>query len=697
LKPRLERLLTLGGSLQDADAQAAAFDEDRWQRLEEIRSEFRVHHKLRQDERDWKTQLDEVFRAAERWGAQLTETKTQLQIVKEDGIRASEQEKELRAELDRASRENIAAELVSSLSIGDPCPVCGEPLKTLPDIGPSRAPTIRAQLEQCETQVRQLREEYTVLRETQKNQVQSLEQAQIEHQKLQGRVETVQTERLNLERDWFDVLPPSDDPKSAVQEARATMLRGLAFELIQAGASDVQGHLEASQREKQRLEQLEREANSAVNRTGAQLAKSDAELQAAQAQVAQAEQSVERAVKEETEIGQQLLELERERGALEQKLSDALHYDLNSNRNPAVVLEEAKTDLLAGFAQILVSEGATNNIDEQILTLQQQKTKLETHQSETREALQEARSQVVAAQTALVIAQTALAESERELLQSTEDTERAAKNASFTDAKAARGHALAEAEIDHLEQLERDHEQSKRAGLERQTALLQALAGRSLTAPLESLEQNVQTLETQMGSLQSELGSLEAKKTQLQQALKLVKDLRGQENKLRKQNSTYQNLANDMRGNEFQDYLLGSVQKDLLHRATQTMRTITRERYSLELLDGDFCVRDSWNGLEPRSVKTLSGGESFIASLALALSLSDYLAGNQALGALFLDEGFGTLDSDALEMVANTLETLNTTGRMVGVITHVPTLAERLPTRLIIEKAQDSSRARWES
>ena len=99
--------------------------------------------------------------------------------------------------------------------------------------------------------------------------------------------------------------------------------------------------------------------------------------------------------------------------------------------------------------------------------------------------------------------------------------------------------------------------------------------------------------------------------------------------------------------------------------------------------------------MESRSVKTLSGGESFIASLSLALALSDYLAGSKALGALFLDEGFGTLDSEALDAVTLVLETLNTTGRTVGVITHVPSLAERLPNRLMVEKAQGSSRAYW--
>ncbi len=695
LKPRLERLLTLGGSLIDADATAPVFDETRWQRLEEIRAEFRIHNKLRQDERELRSQLNDVFKAAELWGSQLEETKQQMQIVKDDGVRAADLEKRLRADLDRASRENITAELLRDLSIGDMCPICGAPLKALPDISQSLAPAIRAELEHCDQQVRQLREEYTVLRETQKNQAQSLEAAHFEHQKIQVRVEAAQLEREKLEQGWSDALPQGDehDPKSAVQEARAAMLRGLAYELIQAGASDVQGHFDSLQREKQQLERDEREANTALTKASATLAKSEAELQAAQAQIVQAEQNVERAQREDVELERQAAELGRERAELEQKLSNTL----GSSSNPAQALDQAKTELLAGFAHALVIEGASDDLNEQIQALQRQKTQLEQREREAREVLSDARSQLAVAQTALSGAQTAFKQIERELEQSAQDAERAAETAGFTNAKTARAHALPEVEIAILEQLEREHAQANRSALERQANALEALTGRSLSASLDTLEQNAQDLETQLGITQSELGKREANKAELERHVKQVKELRAEENKLRKQNSTYQNLANDMRGNEFQDYLLASVQKELLHRATQTMRTITRERYSLELLDGEFCVRDSWNGLEPRSVKTLSGGESFIASLALALSLSDYLAGNQALGALFLDEGFGTLDSDALEMVANTLETLNTTGRMVGVITHVPTLAERLPTRLIIEKAQDSSRAYWES
>ena len=107
---------------------------------------------------------------------------------------------------------------------------------------------------------------------------------------------------------------------------------------------------------------------------------------------------------------------------------------------------------------------------------------------------------------------------------------------------------------------------------------------------------------------------------------------------------------------------------------------------------GDFSVVDRLNGDEKRSVKTLSGGESFLTSLALALSLSEHLpelsglGGGMSLESLFLDEGFGTLDVESLDLAVQGLETLAGGSRLVGVISHVGELGERIPDRIEVIK-----------
>jgi DNA repair protein SbcC/Rad50 len=87
-----------------------------------------------------------------------------------------------------------------------------------------------------------------------------------------------------------------------------------------------------------------------------------------------------------------------------------------------------------------------------------------------------------------------------------------------------------------------------------------------------------------------------------------------------------------------------------------------------------------------RDTRTLSGGESFLVSLALALALSDLVSHKTSIDSLFLDEGFGTLDGDTLEVALDALDSLNASGKMIGVISHVEALKERIATQIRIEK-----------
>ena len=101
-----------------------------------------------------------------------------------------------------------------------------------------------------------------------------------------------------------------------------------------------------------------------------------------------------------------------------------------------------------------------------------------------------------------------------------------------------------------------------------------------------------------------------------------------------------------------------------------------------------------------RSTDTLSGGETFLASLALALQLSDQVqraAGATALDSLFIDEGFGTLDPEALDAATGAIENLPVGGRMVGIITHIEELSMRLPARVRVGKTGGGSRLTLEA
>jgi exonuclease SbcC len=150
-------------------------------------------------------------------------------------------------------------------------------------------------------------------------------------------------------------------------------------------------------------------------------------------------------------------------------------------------------------------------------------------------------------------------------------------------------------------------------------------------------------------------------------------------------------LGDLLRSDRFPRWLVTAAVDALVADASTKLAGLSGGQFDLTHEDGDFYVIDHTDADSRRSVRTLSGGETFQASLALALALSSQMSALAAAGAarldsIFLDEGFGTLDPETLEVVATTLETLAQGQRMVGVITHVAALAERVPVRFIVSR-----------
>lgn len=168
---------------------------------------------------------------------------------------------------------------------------------------------------------------------------------------------------------------------------------------------------------------------------------------------------------------------------------------------------------------------------------------------------------------------------------------------------------------------------------------------------------------------------------------------------------TLSDVANGKTGNRIslQRFVLSVLLDDVLVEASQRLKRMSKGRYELyrqqEKGKGggasglELMVEDAYNGKQ-RAVATLSGGESFMAALSLALGLSDVVqayAGGIKLDTLFVDEGFGSLDPESLDLAVNTLIDLQASGRMVGIISHVPELKERINVRLDVHASRAGS------
>ena len=219
------------------------------------------------------------------------------------------------------------------------------------------------------------------------------------------------------------------------------------------------------------------------------------------------------------------------------------------------------------------------------------------------------------------------------------------------------------------------------AATARQLSRGRAGLGEDLEKRLAGLESGI-TPEEAVFSARKELD-------EVQEAKRRTKELAADIDAERQRSSIAAALARHLHSNRFESWILEEALVELTVGANLLLDELSSGTYSLEIDRAGFMVVDHHNADQRRSVRTLSGGETFLVSLALALSLSEQLTRMSSQGKLesiFLDEGFGTLDQETLDVVASVVQQLGAKGLTVGLISHVPDLAEQVPTRFVVTK-----------
>lgn len=420
---------------------------------------------------------------------------------------------------------------------------------------------------------------------------------------------------------------------------------------------------------------------------------SESELRRARKTLEHTEQAFQEALIENQRAGQAREQAQREFNLAREQFSQ----DLQAAREELTRSEAEARTIAAGIPDSLREPGAlAQAIDAARHRLEQLNAAWETAQKEERRTSAE----LAAAQTALAMAEQRASEARAALDEIAARFIAATREAGFAGPEDYAAARLSQDEIARLDQDIQDFRRELTSAAARLQQARSAVEG--LVRPdLPQLEAALARAQQERSRCQERKAGLErdldAAKRHLQQLDSLSAELAELESRQR----VIALLADVAQGRNsfslsFQRFVQITQLERVLETASSRLRLMSKGRYCLQRAPEpesrsragglDIQVLDSHTG-QARPVSTLSGGESFLASLALALALSDVVqasAGGIRLDSIFVDEGFGTLDAEALELAIATLRSLRAGGRLVGIISHVAELREQIPARIEI-------------
>ncbi len=615
-------------------AAAAGYDPELDELLQSVRDRAVELGAARRSAAERILELDRKRKEVEEQAGKIERLKEKTESARrsaEEALRGFEAAEE---ELHRAISLNEANHLREGLVPGQPCPVCEQLVDTPPPV--RMAPEVEAAKAALQS-AREKRKETEAL--ARKNEAE-----------LTGEQARLQAARQGL----------------AELEARCAELQAI----VAAGEKEIRRTL--GDRAPDKGATVETWIETRI----ASLARSRKANEEAKARLTTAERTLERAKAEEATARERLGEreasrkrLEEERGANLQRLTtlQAEIHAVTESDDPAgevAALEERIRQLDANLKAASEEEAISQN---RLMTAKEaQRLKAEAAVAALQDAIQRAESR------------------DAEIARTGFDDEAAVREALLDDATATR-----------LKEQVHKYVQDVHAAGERVATLRTELGDERVSdeqlAAVERLAADVTTaVETALGrekKLEEQIGRM---KQRLERSQELREQLDVEEASLR----VFDLLAADLRSDKFQAYVLQEVFTELVKGASARLLTLTGERYSLRFDDDEIRVVDHDNADETRISDTLSGGETFLTSLALALELSDQVqraVGAVNLDSLFIDEGFGTLDPDTLALVSETFQGLRVGGRMVGIITHIPELRDEFAQQVIVTKRQGFS------
>ncbi|WP_286235623.1 AAA family ATPase [Thalassotalea sediminis] len=347
----------------------------------------------------------------------------------------------------------------------------------------------------------------------------------------------------------------------------------------------------------------------------------------------------------------------------------------------------------------LVGEAAVEDIR---ADLDLQKTEANNVLKLKQEGLQEVHAQLTSTRAIVVNLTEQLQQQKVKLEQATTAWEKALSQSQFTTLEDVESALMGSSERQKIatiaKEIEQKHQQAehlKNDVSNRKAMLLPEIAAlkkREIHAEdvsqcqdkLANIERSLKELQLNLGRIQATLAQDEK---QRKKQLTLIDDI--EKSQQHHDDLSHLNgLIGSASGDKFRRFAQGLTLNHLVYLANHRLEKL-HGRYLLQCNSEEklaLAVIDTWQADTVRDTKTLSGGESFLVSLALALALSDLASAKTQIDSLFLDEGFGTLDNETLEIALDALDNLNASGKMIGIISHVDALKERVDVQIKVHK-----------
>ncbi|MGI6119696.1 MAG: AAA family ATPase [Desulfosporosinus sp.] len=622
------------------------------------------------------------------------------------------------AEVKSLEQKNLAALLVENLLAGEPCPVCGSPEHPAPaqSLADEILAQARNQLEQASRELQKLESRRTDVATTLAvaNAQLSVKQ-ELEHNQL-NLLEAKKRAILSYRQELVKADRHKDTPalisQRVKQEARLTEARDALHkwktdqEQLNRQVEDARRKLANAEKIQHDLqaqiasiEGMRKEIQNRFNLLRAEQAKRKESLDRVRGSIAISDISL---LQQKFAAWDQTINtLNQELAALEEKLrkADEIRQRLSVEKSDCELeLQKLKT---VGNEAVREIEELKNKRDamtkgkpalELIGQVKQELVLVTENEEKLKQAYELAKGRLNQAEQAQAVSYKTLELAREGYVAARQKLKQGLTKAQFTTVAEAQSALCNEAERIKMEQAILAYRQNVLTCKQKRQDVEARLKGRSLRQE-EWLAWPVRLREAE----KAHNDALERRGAAQQRLKKLNMEheewmyLEGQRQALSHRRDLLKTLKAVFKGNAFVEFIAQEQLTNVSRAASERLKQLTNQRYALEVdSEGGFIMRDDANGGVRRPVSSLSGGETFLTSLALALALSTQiqLRGESPLEFFFLDEGFGTLDGDLLEIVMNTLEKLYLQNLTLGIISHVPELKNRLARRLVVIPAE---------